>query len=299
MRMKTTHQKQGFGILAVVLGLVLGASAMAGEKNTGAFPAKFADFEKLTFAQMKALPDLKWSLDKIAQSSDLAGKSETELVLLRNSIYAQYGFGFGQKGLANYFLSRGWYEKRSEEADLTKLTKEAQASVGVFLKAQAAFAGGSRDVASTKNEYEVSQIAYNLFLMGFCTYEVNGDSRAGMVVFEPGGVAKVFHSKASRAGAIADYAYEEYAKPESAEYGSLLVDANWSISVSDTKSLKKGVVTISYPKDTVTRILDYKKRPILDEAKRQVLTVSFGNGEYSPNRFPWVKTKKCSMTKLP
>jgi len=279
-----------FRILVLVSGLAAAPAALAHAEH--AFPAKFSDFEKLTFAQMKDLPDLKWPLDKKATVADLERKNETELVLLRNSIYAQHGFGFSQKALANYFMGRSWY-KRNAEADLSKLSKTSRESVAVFLKAQSTMNGG-RAVASEENTFQMTQIAYNLFLMGFCTYDVGDERNAGMVVFEPGGVAKVFHSRASR-NSLANYAYDEYAMPEIREYGQLLIEAKWEVAVNGSK----GVVTIAYPQATVDAIIDAYGKKILDSAKRQVLKVNFGNGDYKPNLYPWVKTKKCTMTRMP
>ena len=56
------------------------------------------------------MPDVKVDLDKKLTEADISGKSEVEMILMKNSIYAQHGFRFSQKALANYFLSRKWYK---------------------------------------------------------------------------------------------------------------------------------------------------------------------------------------------
>lgn len=261
-------------VMAAVLG---GASAFAKD-----LPAKFTDFERMTFAEMKALPDVKWPLAKPATSEDLAGKSETELVLLRNSIYAQNGFRFSEKSLANYFLSRKWYKPSMESMSFMKLTPVDKANVQALMKMQAT----ERGIAS-EDDYYRSQLAYNVFVMGFCTYEVAGNPKAGMVVFEPGGVARVFHSKASQSQ-FDPYAYENYMLPEIGEMGSLLIQATWSMKITP----KSASVLIDYPEGT-DRFTDSKGKPIITKGSRLALSVDYTN---QGDLYPWVKTRNCTMS---
>ncbi|MES3036844.1 MAG: hypothetical protein V4736_02975, partial [Bdellovibrionota bacterium] len=84
--------------------------------------------------------------------------------------------------------------------------------------------------------YANQQIAYNLFRMGFCTYDVGAEKKAGMIVFDPNGNAKVFHSAASRANFEA-YAYEAYNSEmvvanSGMKNATLLIDAKWSIRLT-------------------------------------------------------------------
>lgn len=211
-------------LLAVVTVMGFSFAAFA---DHHAVPATWTEFEKYTFEQMKGLPDFKWSLTKPVHETDLKGKSETEVVLLRNSIYAQHGFRFSQKPLANYFLSRSWYKPNLDTLGTDKLSPVSRKNVEVFMKFQASFKNPDRDVASRFGANADAK-AYNLFKMGFCTYDVSGERKAGLIVFEPGGKAKVVHSKASRA-ALENYAYRDYLEPSTGDMGQMLLDATWSL----------------------------------------------------------------------
>ncbi|MES3037376.1 MAG: YARHG domain-containing protein, partial [Bdellovibrionota bacterium] len=94
-----------------------------------AFPDTFAKFEKMTFEEMKSLPEAKWTLNKKVTAEELKGKNETEVILLRNSVYAQHGFRFSQKALANYFLTRTWYKPDTDSLNVDKLSKLSRDNV--------------------------------------------------------------------------------------------------------------------------------------------------------------------------
>lgn len=253
------------------------------------FPAAFADFEKMTFEQMKALPDAKWPMDKKVDMGHLRGKSETEVVLLRNSIYAQNGFRFSNKALANYFLSRSWYKPNKMDLGFGKLSAAAKANVQTFMKYQAEKFSG-RSIATDEANW-ASQIAYGLFEMGFCTYGVNGDPKAGMVVFDPGGKAQVFHSQASRA-AFAPYAYEAYMSSELADMGtsSLLIPAKWSIKING----KKATVTLDFDPSDIAKYTNQEGAPIIGSYTRELLTINMDD----KNQDAFVKKKQCLMKKM-
>lgn len=57
--------------LTLTIGLMSGVSSFSSAKsqsnpNTAVFPSTFAEFEKMTFEQMKKLPDIKWPVTKTA-----------------------------------------------------------------------------------------------------------------------------------------------------------------------------------------------------------------------------------------
>jgi hypothetical protein len=269
----------------LLLGLTVGFASHAKD-----LPSKWNDFEKLSFKEMKALPDVKVDLNKKLSAEDLKGKSETELILMKNSIYAQHGFRFDQKAVANYFLGRKWYKPNMETQGLEKLNEVSRANLEMFLKEQVAVKGGGRETAA-EHAYEMSQMAYNLFSMGFCTYEVGGDPKAGMIVFDPGGEAHVFHSSASRA-AFAPYAYEHYLDKETKELGnaSLLIPARWSLK-------KEGDVVhvdLNFDEDSIARYQDEKGRRIIASGTRRVLSSNVRGGDM----YPFVKTKQCQMVRI-
>lgn|GEM_PF-5968215 len=275
-------------LLLVILGLTMGHASYAAKE----LPASFADFEKMSFKEMKALPDVKVDLNKKIEPADLQGKSETQLILMKNSIYAQHGFRFTHKALANYFLGRKWYKPNMNTQGTEHLNDVSRANLEMFLKEQVGVKGGGRETAA-EHSYEMSQMAYNLFLMGFCTYEVGGDPKAGMIVFEPGGVARVFHSSASRS-AFAPYAYEHYLDKETAQTGtnSLLIEARWSLK----KDGNVIGVNVDFSQDDVQRYRDEKGKLIIAPGTRRVLSSSTDGktGEL----YPFVQTKQCQMVRL-
>lgn len=239
-------------------------------------PANFSDFEKLSFEQMKNLPDYKWELAKPVKDADLKNKSETEVILFRNSIYAQHGFRFSQKPLANYFLSRSWYKPSLESLNTDKLSPLSRKNVEFFMKHQASLKQPERDVAS-KFGQPFDMIAYHIFKMGFCTYDVGSEKKAGLVVFEPAGKAKVFHSKASRA-AFEPYAYNDYLDDSTGHNGPMLLEASWKI--------QGGSVLLDFNEEVYERM-----GATLARGTRKVLSVSAN--ESSLNAI--VRNRSCTM----
>ena len=69
--------------------------------------------EFLTAYEMKSLPDFVFGLDiKIIDKdqAQFSKMSKKELILIRNSIFAQYGMEFKTPWIDNYFRSRKWYK---------------------------------------------------------------------------------------------------------------------------------------------------------------------------------------------
>lgn len=269
--------------------MLAGALTFATAAHAGEFPKNWADFEKLSFKEMQSLPDVKVALDKKMSDADLEGKSEVELILMKNSIYAQHGFRFSQKALANYFLGRKWYKADFESQNVEKLSTVSRENVELFMKHHSEH----KEVRGTAGDHswDESQLAYNLFRMGFCTYTVDGDSKAGMVVFEPGGVAHVFHSKASRS-AFEPYAYENYLDNLAETYGipnSLMIEAKWYLSINNDKA----DVLIRFADDDLNRYRDRKGNRIIQPGVRHAVSVNF-NGKPG-DMYPWVKSKTCMM----
>ncbi len=60
------------------------------------------------------------------RSEEIGNKTEKELQLMRNEIFARKGYVFKNKDLMEYFLSEGWYEPKYENVDsmLTEIEKE-------------------------------------------------------------------------------------------------------------------------------------------------------------------------------
>ncbi len=272
-------------LVFLTLSLLIAGSAFAGVT----FPEKYTDFSKVSFEDMKKYPDVKWPLEKKVSAADMKDKTETELILMRNSIFAQYGFRFSEKGLANYFLGRTWYKPVHDWSN-GKVSSISKENITLLLTTLATTKQPGRAIAS-EDSYVANQVAYNLFLMGFCTYDVGSEKKAGLVVFEPGGAAKVFHSQASRSQ-YAPYAYDGYAsfgvgedgKPSN-EFGSLMIDATWKVKVMGNKAS----VRLNYPKESVSMFRDENGKQIIAAGEREVLSVKVG-------QYGFVNARSCTMT---
>ncbi len=60
------------------------------------------------------------------RNEDLENKSEWELRIMRNEVFARYGYIFKMPELKDYFLSQNWYVPQSEDVNnlLTPLEKD-------------------------------------------------------------------------------------------------------------------------------------------------------------------------------
>jgi hypothetical protein len=58
-----------------------------------------------------------WSASRHARTSDLEGRSNWTLTLMRNEIYARHGRPFDNSYIRSYFNSQGWYSPDSHYSD--------------------------------------------------------------------------------------------------------------------------------------------------------------------------------------
>jgi YARHG domain/CHAT domain len=58
-----------------------------------------------------------WLSERAVTQSDLEGKSASELAIMRNSIYAKYGFVFGKPEFQAAFSNEPWYKSTSSDVD--------------------------------------------------------------------------------------------------------------------------------------------------------------------------------------
>lgn len=68
--------------------------------------------KKLSFGYINVLSDRK------LQSSDLDGKTKKELEIMRNMIYAKYGYRFKRDDLFKYFSQFDWYSPNTSDASV-------------------------------------------------------------------------------------------------------------------------------------------------------------------------------------
>lgn len=93
--------------------------------QTMAFPPVFEEMENFPEYEMSELPDLKVHLNEELDEGFLNNRTEVELKILRNSIFAQYGRSFNTPWLRAYFNSRTWYkEGKFNENMLTKTDRK-------------------------------------------------------------------------------------------------------------------------------------------------------------------------------
>jgi serine/threonine-protein kinase len=90
------------------------------------------------------------TLDK----SDIAGLSETDLRLLRNTVYARYGRVFDSSELQQYFSNRPWYRPRRDYSD-SQLTAADRANVN-FIKSAEGQGASSSDTSAVQGEVQAA-----------------------------------------------------------------------------------------------------------------------------------------------
>lgn len=77
------------------------------------------------------------SYDYPLSYSDLAGKSNDDLTLMRNTIYARYGRKFRRSDLQSYFDSQSWYQRNRNFSD-SLLSRVEKRNASLILEAQQA-----------------------------------------------------------------------------------------------------------------------------------------------------------------
>lgn len=106
--------------------------------SLNAHAAKFPSWDKFqgySAKEMRALPDVKASAKKELTEASVKKLSSVELVLLKNSIYAQHGFEFNTPYLKNYFGSRSWYRAGGySKASLSKTEKKNIHTINAVIK---------------------------------------------------------------------------------------------------------------------------------------------------------------------
>lgn len=130
------------GVLAL-----FSVSAMAAEKS---FP-KWSEFKTYSVEQMKAVPDVKVATGKKMSAKGMSKKTITEVVLMKNSIFAKQGFEFTTPYLKNYFASRSWYKAGGYKAASLSKTDRDNAKMLSGVLAKAAGKNPQRMVASKKH----------------------------------------------------------------------------------------------------------------------------------------------------
>jgi serine/threonine-protein kinase len=73
--------------------------------------------------------------DKLLSASDIAGHSQDELKLLRNTVYARHGRPFDKEELQRYFKNRPWYFARFNYSD-KELTANDHANIKLLQSAE-------------------------------------------------------------------------------------------------------------------------------------------------------------------
>lgn len=111
-----------------------------------ALPNSKSAFNKLSITEMKKFSDYKVKLNTkvTSQNIDLNKMEILELVLLRNSIFAQYNRPFKTPYISKYFKSRTWYKPGSfksssmtqTDKDNVKIIRAHEAFISKYTKAQ-------------------------------------------------------------------------------------------------------------------------------------------------------------------
>jgi YARHG domain/CHAT domain len=75
-----------------------------------------------------------WLSQRPVTETDLRGKSPTELDVMRNSIYAKYGFIFGDNALNAAFIKEPWYKPTRNESEVDKLLSPLETANAVKIR---------------------------------------------------------------------------------------------------------------------------------------------------------------------
>lgn len=95
----------------------------------GAFPSTIEEIEGMSKYEIAALPDVKVSLGAPLEETALRGKNKVMLRIMRNSIFAQYGYPFTVKWIRDYFETRAWYRAGNFNAAAVKPVDTANAKL--------------------------------------------------------------------------------------------------------------------------------------------------------------------------
>ena len=88
---------------------VVSSHGIYGENKKVAGPVEVAPLHKNKKSTPGYLPDYDWLSSYKVTYSDIAGKSGSELRVMRNYIYARHGYKFKSKDLQQYFAQYPWY----------------------------------------------------------------------------------------------------------------------------------------------------------------------------------------------
>ena len=240
-----TNQMKFFAILALTVSGV--SVAQAG--NT--VPADLASFEKMTPAEMKHLPDYKIPLNTPVKADLLVGKNETELTLLRNSIFAQVGFHFTTTYLNNYFNTRSWYKAKAAYTP-NKLTAVDRANLAMIQSngEQPVAQANKEDGRTVANAADDLDLAQRIIRLGYCWMDY-GDEGRGIFVFGKNWKLAWRQSKpqASDSSSVYDSEYEgAYASSDQASVDKIPSDIEYG-----TWHVKNHIITYHLPHSVGTR----------------------------------------------
>lgn len=75
---------------------------------------------------------------EVLQEDDLSGKTQSELRIMRNSIFARHGYSFRSKDLSEHFAAQPWYEKseKNQEQILKELNEVEKANIQIIRRAE-------------------------------------------------------------------------------------------------------------------------------------------------------------------
>lgn len=105
------------------------------------------DIGKIVFINGK-----KINLDNIFKYEDIVSLNEDEISILRNSIYAKYGYKFKTSKYKNYFSKYDWYEPKYDDVN-TYLTLSDLKNIDLILKLEKNFNNLSDKLTDVEKEF--------------------------------------------------------------------------------------------------------------------------------------------------
>ncbi len=114
-------------VLASVVAITLVTGFVAKAPKPAYIPDSFEQVEKMSRDQLSRLPDMRIQLGVPLSETLLQSYNKVALRLMRNSIFAQYGYPFTVKWIADYFGTRSWYHPGNFSPEMVSAVDSANA----------------------------------------------------------------------------------------------------------------------------------------------------------------------------
>lgn len=113
--------------LTIVAALALVSGFVGKAPQPSYIPDSFEQVEKMSRDQLSTLPDMRIQLGVPLPEAAVQSYNKIGLRLMRNSIFAQYGYPFTVRWIADYFGTRSWYRPGNFRPEMVSAVDTANA----------------------------------------------------------------------------------------------------------------------------------------------------------------------------